>query len=100
MLWGENGREAGKSGIWRIWGGCSGKALKTRTKAEVGFRACEEGGFQFYFCSGTLRTTWLQGYRLFGFFWLGRTLAGQASKIQSDSQNAPRDTPAVDFAHP
>ena len=88
----EKGREMGKSGIWvdvrESWS-------KPEQKAK-----CILDVFLFGFCSGALRTSWLQSYRLFGFFWLGRTLAGQASKIQSDSQNAPRIAPAVDFAHP
>lgn len=40
----ENSGEAGKSGIWRIFSGCSEKRLGTRTKAVKTRTGAEKGG--------------------------------------------------------
>ena len=40
----ENSREVGKSGIWRIFSGCSEKRLGTRTKAVKTRTGAENGG--------------------------------------------------------
>jgi len=84
----KNGGEAGKSGIWRRFGGCSGKwgvCSGKLVKSRTGALGLAVDAFGAYVCS---------------LFWLGRILAGQAEKIQSDSQNAIRVTPAIDFARP